>query len=120
MSHAFEAHGLGPLGPSGVARALLVDSTGTRMSTASQDACNEGKAIAAQVARADTSPKHYLAGTHLKLHLKRCQRAREGLLEDILFKMASTPPINGCWAGSQWHEQKGFIVQWRGALSSAL
>jgi hypothetical protein len=72
VSHALEAHGLGPLGPSGVAGALLVDSNSTRVSTASQDACNEGKAMAAQVGRHKvTSPKHHPAGTHLKLHLKR-------------------------------------------------
>ena len=73
-----------------------------------------------QVGRASTAPKQYLAGIYLKLHLMRCQRSREGLLEDLLFMLAGTPPIDGCRAGSWWHKQKGFIVQWRGARSSAL
>ena len=50
----------------------------------------------------------------------RCQRAREDLLDYLRLMMAGTPPVNGCRAGSQWHKQKGFIVQWRSALSTAL
>jgi hypothetical protein len=110
----------GPLGHSGAARAPIVDSISSRFSAASRDACNQGNAMAVQVGRASTAPKQYLAGIYLKLHLMRCQRSREGLLEDLLFMLAGTPPIDGCRAGSWWHKQKGFIVQWRGARSSAL
>ena len=52
--------------------------------------------MAVQVGRASTAPKQYLAGIYLKLHLMRCQRSREGLLEDLLFMLAGTPPIDGC------------------------
>ena len=117
---ALQAHGKGPLGHSGAARAPIVDSISSRFSAASRDACNQGNAMAVQVGRASTAFKQSLAGIYLKLHLMRCQRSREGLLEDLLFMLAGTPPIDGCRAGSWWHKQKGFIVQWRGARSSAL
>jgi len=55
--------------------------------------------MAVQVGRASTAPKQYLAGIYLKLHLMRCQRSREGLLEDLLFMLAGTPPIDGCSRG---------------------
>ena len=67
---ALEANRTGPFGPSGVARALLVDTITTRISTASRDACNQGKATTDQVGGAGTGPKHYLTCTCLKLHLK--------------------------------------------------
>jgi hypothetical protein len=53
------------------------------------------------------TPCHHPAGTYLRLHLKCCQCAREGLREELLFKMASTPgllPVNGCMQG--WHDHE--------------
>jgi hypothetical protein len=78
---ALQAHGTGPRGHSGTAPAPIVESISSRFSAASRDACNQGKAIATQLWRAGTSPTHCLVGSHQKLHLMHCQRAREDLLD---------------------------------------